>query len=196
MAAGLALAVAAGAAFFGSFAAWADWAAALRAAPLATMPVSAGNFAPSAVLEQSLDLPAGWLPGAAALLATVAALRFRNKGVRSVAGGLRRPQTTDLTPGDDPLLLAAGCLAFLIASRLVWQHYLVLALPAVLVLLRPGGGGRSWPALVAFTGIAIDPYADLLGVTDPVRQAPIVMAAVVVLLALVLIEVARGPRDP
>jgi hypothetical protein len=190
MAAGLALAVAAGAAFFGTFAAWADWAAALRAAPLATMPVSAGNFAPSAVIQQSLDLAAGWLPGAAALLGAAAALWFRSKGVRSVVCGLRRPHPTDLT------LLAAGCLVFLIASKLVWQHYLVLALPAVLVLLRPGGGGRCWAALVAFTGIAIDPYADLLGITDPLRQAPIVMAAVVLLFALALIEVARAPRDP
>jgi hypothetical protein len=66
----------------------------------------------------------------------------------------------------------------LLAAPLVWQHYLIRALPAVIVLLRSAAAPWRWLALVAYVAVAIDPYAILFGMTDPARQAPIVVAGV------------------
>jgi hypothetical protein len=173
-----------GAAFFGSFSAWSDWLSALRAAPLAAMPVDVGNVSPLAVADRWLGAMPGLLPGLVGSLALAAALW---RGRRTP------PEVTGPDDGvDDLRLVAAGCLLVLVSAPLVWQHYLVLALPAVIVLLRPGrNAGRRWLALAAFVAIAIDPYADLLGITDPARQAPVVVAGLLLLFALVALEIGR-----
>jgi hypothetical protein len=188
MAAGVLGAVSAGAAFFGSFGAWGDWLAAVRAAPLAAMPVDVGNVSPLAVAEKWTGLSPGIVP--AAVAAVVLALALWR--------GRARPATAaaEPDPARDVLRVSAGCLWVLLAAPLVWQHYLILALPAVIVLLRSAAAARRWLAIVGYAAIAIDPYADLFGLTDPARQAPIVVAGVALLFVLVAWEVARVRPPP
>jgi hypothetical protein len=187
MAGGVLAAFCAGAAFFGSFGAWGEWLSVARAAPLAAMPVDFGNVSPSAVAEKWLGVSPRLVPGAAAAVAMALALWHRRSAP---------PVAADPRAADDILLIAGGCLLFLVSAPLVWQHYLILALPAVIVLLRPGYPRRQWLAIVAYVAIAIDPYADLFGITDPARQAPIVVAGIVLLFVLVVIEIATPRRAP
>jgi glycosyl transferase family 87 len=174
--------------WFGSLHAWGDWLAAVRRAGLAAMPIEFGNVSALAVAERGLGVSPGALPAVATSLAVLAAMWIRRRSMR-----MARPAERNAAAVEDLLLIAAACLVVLLSSPLVWQHYLILALPSVVVLLRPEARW-PWPAMAAFVAIAIDPWADLFGVADPVRQAPLVVAGLVVLFVLVLIEIAGGHK--
>jgi hypothetical protein len=178
------VAVLLGALWFGSLHAWTDWLAALGSAGLPAMAVENGNFSVVAVTKRWAGVTPGALPAVATSLAVLAALWVRRKSVRAVGGaGAEAPAVEDL------LLIGAGCLVVLLSSPLVWLHYLILALPAVVVLIRPQAR-RRWPALAAFVAVAMDPWTDPFGASDPVRQATVAIAGLVLLFVLVLIEIA------
>jgi hypothetical protein len=171
---------------FGSLQAWPDWLAAVRAGDLPLMPMAVGNVSLLALGRRWTGLDLGPLPGLAGTLAVVLALWLR----RRVAAP-RLPAQAVL---DDLPVAAAGCLLFLLSSPLVWQHYLMLALPAVMVLLGTRPGWR-WITLAALTAVAIDPYADLFGLTNPPDQAIVVAGGLFLLFVLVLAEIA-APAGP
>jgi hypothetical protein len=138
------------------------------------------------VAERWLGIQLGPLPALAALLAVLAGLWMRRRR------GEKPPSARAVL--EDLPVTAAGCLVFLISSPLVWLHYLILALPAVILLLgtRPR---RQWLTIAAFTAISIDPYAELFGLADPVGQVPVVIGGLATLFALILAEIAAPPRN-
>jgi len=180
------VAVLLGALWFGSLHAWTDWLAALGSAGLPAMPVENGNVSVLAVTRRWPGVTLGALPAVATSLAVLAALWVRRKSGRT--GGRAE---ADAPAVEDLLLIGAGCLVVLLSSPLVWLHYLVLALPAVIVLLRPQAR-RRWPAIAAFVAVAMDPWTDLFGMPDPVRHATVAIAGLALLFVLVLVEIAAG----
>ena len=86
------------------------------------------------------------------------------------------------------------------SSPLVWIHYLLLALPAALLLLRDPNGAtiadrvRVPLAGLALVAIAVDPVADLFQMYDLYQQAALTVAGLLMLFVLTLREVAR-PRS-
>ncbi len=177
---------------------WAQWVAGLRTMSAAEFPLAAGNFSPLALLlGQTGAALSPWLAGI--LIAVILALAPRR--ARAAAAPATRPEPAGLTragePGRDRLadLLLGGlaCLVTLLASPLVWQHYLTLALPLALVLLRPrsdaGPFGRGL-AVLALSAVAIDPWSEPFGISGMAAQATLVAAGLTLLLLLGLRDLA------
>ncbi len=156
--AGLLAAFAVASLFFDGAACWAQWFAALRALPRAIIPVAAGNYAMGIPLSQGLGFDASWALFVAFLGATVVAL-WR---------GRKRPA--------DLGAVAAGCLLYLLCAPLAWLHYYLLALPALIFVLRHAAGSRPMLrgllAAAALTAISLEP---LLGVVSFSRDPRLVL---------------------
>ncbi|HEX2834504.1 MAG TPA: glycosyltransferase 87 family protein [Thermoanaerobaculia bacterium] len=60
---------------------------------------------------------------------------------------------------DDLLIVAAGLLIYLLSATVVWLHYMVLAIPAALALLR--GRGTAAVSIAALLLIAEEPFERL-----------------------------------
>ena len=171
---------------FGSFQAWGDWLAAARTGGLPGMPIEAGNVSLLALAERGLGLRLGPLPALATALAALTALGVRRRRAA--------PPASSGSVLDDLPVAAAGCLVFLLSSPLVWLHYLILSVPAVILLLR-ARPPRQWLATGAFAAIAMDPFTDLLGLENWTVQASVMVAGVLMLFALVLAEIAEPSRS-
>jgi hypothetical protein len=189
LAAGAAAAAAGAAAWFGSPQAWLQWGARfpelLAAQPLA---VAEGNYALLRLLEQA----SGWRPGAAApallsALATASVWLAVRRGPERFAAPRARFEL-------DAALLALGAVVSLLIARLAWLHYYVLAIPAVLVLLRPRAGGprRLALPLLALLAIAGTPAAPLVA-GSPAALAALAGAGAALLFALLLADLSQ-PR--
>jgi len=125
-------------AFFGSPRCWYNWLITVKAPFDSFYAVREGNFAFALILAYTLSwnvIAYLW-----ALLTAVA--------VGFVWISRRRPdrisqQTTQQQPGldrgflEDLIMVATGCLIYLLSAPLVWVHYFVLALPIVFVIFRP-----------------------------------------------------------
>ena len=193
-AAGGLLALAVTAAVFGSPAAWTDWLAFMRVFPPAKIPLRFGNVGLSRLAWETMDLRlAPWLGGLFLGLALACLWAGRPRAEPTGAHDAGRAMAADTTA------LSAGCLAYLLSAPLVWIHYLLLALPAALLLLRDSGEGeprddaRRVLASLALVAVAVDPVADLLRIYDMYQQAALTAAGLAVLFALTLRELAR-PR--
>ena len=167
---------------FGSLGAWADWLLAVRTMP--PMAIEAGNVSAAAVAERSWGIRLGSFLTITTGLAVVAALWLRRR---------RAPPATNRALHADLTVVAAGCLVFLLSSPLVWLHYLILALPAALLLLA-AEERRQWLAVAALAAVAITPSAELVGVSNPVAGALIVLAGLIALFGLVLAQIAAPVR--
>jgi hypothetical protein len=100
-----------------------------------------GNYALSQVLLERLGVNAALPIALVAGLAAAAALVQACRGpARAARGDGRR----------DLLVASIGCQAYLVGGPLIWLHYYVLALPAILVALAPGARG----ALATLSGAA------------------------------------------
>lgn len=193
LAAGVAAAVLASALLFGSLGAWSDWLATFRAFPLSTFRVEHGNFGLVRLAYEGLDVEIGPHLALAASAAILVCLWLG-----------RRREGAATARGAEATLVGAGCLVPLLSAPLVWQHYVLLALPAVLVLLRPeedpGRPGRgAWRralTAVALTAIAIDPYAELFEMRGLTQQAVVVSAGLILLFVLTLREILIGELAP
>ena len=135
------------------------------------MPAGHGNFAPARLIADHYGIEAG------PLLATVSALLM----VGILVYGRRRLTDSRSANG---YAVGLGLLWTLIAAPLAWQHYFLFTVPLFLLLLSPVGPGFG-PRLLAVPALpllAINPFAELLSVTDPIRQAPLVHLGGVLLL--------------
>jgi hypothetical protein len=98
---------------------------------------------------------------------------------------------------EDTAAVAAGTLIYLLSAPMVWQHYLLLALPAVLLLLRPRReAGFTALAVGVLLAIAVDPMTAAFGVRDLRHQAIVLSLALVALLALLCLEISRWGALP
>lgn len=161
---GTAIGVATGALYFGSFAAWFDWAATLAVIPDEIIHVSLGNYAPLPALVGSAS---GALSLGLACALTIAP---------ALALGRSTPKRDALDRG---LLLTTslglGGAVALVTATLVWEHYFLLALPlfvalaAVAVRVRAEGPSdwlrfRVLPAL-SFLALLATPTFGIAGLS-------------------------------
>jgi hypothetical protein len=180
---------------FGTLRCWARWLAALQSLPDEVIPVKNGNYAPARILGEGLGLNLG-IPLAVIFGGLVVAGLWMKR-----QGAFRR---NEAAPGADAfpqvLLVAIGCLLVVLLPRLAWLHYYVLAIPAFLVLLCPGRNLpfeadpllRQFLAVLAFLGLATDPFFNL-GLLLPIHlQGAMAVCATLILYALTVFP--RSPR--
>jgi hypothetical protein len=193
-AAGGVVAVAVTTLVFGTPSAWWDWLAFMRVFPPEKIPLRFGNVGVARIAYETMGLRlAPWLSVLSLGLALLAVWRGRPREASAPADDPTQVVIED-TAG-----LAAGCLVYLLSAPLVWNHYLLLALPAALLLLRePGAPARGHVARRLLVGgsllaIAADPVTDLFHMYDMYAHAALAVAGVVVLFGLSVRELAR-PR--
>jgi hypothetical protein len=167
---------------------WGGWLGTLPETLGGAQPLQSGNVSLPALLSHAAGLDAS-LPLALAGLAALGAAALRPlRGVPPPAG-------------DRTLLaVAAGGVLPVVVARLAWVHYLVLALPAIVLAVRTGAtraGPRGWAILLALLPLTT-PATRLLVRSD--RSATLAAAAwdgaALVLLGVALAGLWRGGRAP
>jgi len=152
-----------------------------------------GNFGLVHLVAQSWGLNIGWALLACALALTGLALR-RRAGPRASQQD-SAPSTE--APTDELLLVTLGCLLGLLTARLVWLHYYLLALPMVLIGLRPRASGETRPVLRALTiggAVCLTPSVyTVFTYRSSALGAVVVNVGLLSLVAVGLIEIAKGP---
>jgi hypothetical protein len=192
--AGLLGAVLVGASMFGALSIWARWLGAVRALPGSIIPVGRGNFGISRLALEHLGVDVVPLLATTTFAVTVAAVCYGRHRLRELARASGGGEIVAV----DALVVGTGCLLFLLSAPLVWQHYFVLVLPSVMVLLGPPGVPRPTRTRLvltaaAFVAVAITPYADLLGIGSLDAQAVVVDGGLVLLFATSLRALAGRP---
>ena len=195
VAAGVVVALAVTAAVFGSLAPWPEWLEFMRAFPPSKIPLRYGNVGLARLVYETMDLHVTpWLAILFIVVTLACVWMGRARGTEAAADDPRRAAREDVAA------LGAGCFVYLLSSPLVWIHYLLLALPAALLLLRDPNGAtiadrvRVPLAGLALVAIAVDPVADLFQMYDLYQQAALTVAGLLMLFVLTLREVAR-PRS-
>jgi hypothetical protein len=182
--AGISAAVLVAAWFFGSLHAWTDWRAAVDGLP--PMPVEAGNTSLQEVAGRALGVRLGPWPAVVTFGVALVALWVRSR--RTAASPPPATIQRDLP------VAAAGLLVFLIGSPLVWLHYLLLAVPPVLILLR-SRPRWMWLTLAAFIAIAVDAYGPPAGLTNPAAKCAVIVFGLVALFSLVVADLAAPSAE-
>lgn len=115
--------------FYFSPVAWLDWVNAVRAMPDDIIQTSQGNFSPTYYASHSLGVPSFLLPFTGPALAVAVAFMLsrsaRNQTDRD------EPEASQEVSECLPWIIA-GLQIHLLTSHLVWFHYFVLSLPALL----------------------------------------------------------------
>jgi hypothetical protein len=169
---------------------WLWWVDALRTQPEDIIPVAHGNFSPAMLVLDRFGLRISpYLMFAFGLPALVAVYA-------SAAGTPRAP----LPPADPPeeiraevLAASAGLLMYLLSVKLVWLHYMLTLVPALLLLLSSTAAPawRRWRtglAVLALLLLMVNPARHGLGITAAFPQGCLVAAGVLLLFILVLVE--------
>ena len=173
MTVGLGLGIAVGALAMDGFGAWTAWAHGWEALiPRDAVSVDLGNYGPVALLERLLGADAPVRPTlftAAALLVAVLFLRVA-RSHSAVPVPPPSPQAASRTYASlhqDALGLGFGFAVLCATSGLVWLHYQLLALPAIVATAptsqRPTPVPMRLLWLVALLCIALEPLRPLLG---------------------------------
>lgn len=150
-------------AVFGGPGIWQSWLSALSKLPDDIITVALGNYAPTGLLSDWLQLDATI---AIALVCAGFALAAVGRGL---SGAM--PEGARDRPGFEDILVAAlAGLMTLLSSPLSWLHYFVSAIPMLLIALRPASGLRrndaSWiiarvAAFVALLAVMMRPLVML-----------------------------------
>jgi hypothetical protein len=135
--------------YFGSWGCWLDWLRALGAMSDDVIPLELGNYALSRLLLEKLGLRMSWIL-TAALLVLAGALLWKTR--RAAAAPPPRPDDELIADG---LAVALGVLVSLLSAPLVWGHYLFLAAPAILIVLRPSAEATRSRTLAAIALLMI-----------------------------------------
>ncbi len=170
---------------------WIEWFAAVRAMPASIISTQMGNYALERIL---FDLTGVHLSLWLMLLCLGAPLLCLLTGMR------RRELTTEEGPDcdflRDELMVAAGCLVYLLSAPLAWIHYFLLTLPMIVISFRPLGAQvpqagilvRRGLGAVALLGLSVHPIATLFGASDPHFFALTFSGSTLILFGLALWE--------
>lgn len=139
-------AVVASTAYFQSWGVWLMWAGEFSAMDDAIISPQLGNYSPLLAAVERTGLP----PGVMALCCTLTVLLAFTLAWYLILRRLRPAGVAEarfyhLEVG----ALLGGVPLFLLGSKLVWLHYLMLLIPLFIVLLRPSGG--SWGGVLPRT---------------------------------------------
>jgi len=189
-AAGVALAVSG--ASFGSLRCWIDWLGAASTTHGHHISPDSGNVGLTMLIADWTGVRSE-VPLTLVLLAIGVGFLWRSR-TRSSGPSREGPR--------EAAALAAGCLVYLLGARLVWIHYYVLALPALLIALRPGGAPRPfrWRQALALAALLpmsrVAPWQAALGGHLELVTC-IFWASALTLYALMLAELTAGdtPED-
>ncbi len=107
---------------------WIEWIQAVRLLPDEIIQTQQGNYSPT-YYARSWGVP-GWLTSLAGTVLAGAVMFVMNDRHRH-DGTSQETRSTDLA-----MWLAIGCQIHLLTANLIWFHYFLLSLPAVLVILR------------------------------------------------------------
>lgn len=152
---------------------WADWLRAFRAMPESMVPLDVGNIALAVIIRELTGLsPSTLLLLAAFGAAAIVAFRVAPDARVDVA------------------LIALGCVLFQLGSPLVWVHHLLLSVPLIAWLLRPGERWRQIAGAVAFALLAVEPWAALL--PDIIQVAAWVNCGLIIAFVATLRDFARS----
>jgi len=166
-------------AVFGSVNCWKVWLTVMPSASDYRYLVDAANFSPSMLIFEwgGIKTSAYFAVGSIAV-ATIFVWLGRLTGVNihsSVAEGSERELFEDM------LMVAIGCLTYLLSATLVWLHYYLLTIPMALITLRPlmsddsragfGAVVRRIIAAAAIILIAELPIRIVFSVTEPHESA-------------------------
>jgi len=177
-------------AVFGSLLPWLQWLTALSEFQSSPLPIEHMNLSTARLLHEwtGRDLTLLLLPG---LLASFGAAAWIGRGVRSSEGRLR----------SDVAAIAAGGVLPLIGTQLAWDHYWVLALPAIWLLLAPARSrdfdanriARLALAALLFVFCAHRPLIAAFGLEAASQLAAWLVPANLLLWLVLLAELARQP---
>jgi hypothetical protein len=190
MAAGACAAFWFSAVYIGSWRQWPRWIVEMpRLMSEYNAPVIKGNFALSVAIEESTGVNA-------AIVISLLVLALAYLGLRRFG----RERINSLSPVSDMRLASVGCLVSLLAVRMAWLHYYLLALVPILYLLRPakqarGEGSRAGRpilrALAVAAAIMVAAGSPRIPVDlrpDPVTLALITGFGALLLTALLFLE--------
>ncbi len=128
---------------------WVEWIQAVGSLPDEIIQTEQGNYSPT-YFARSSGLP-GWLTKLAGPVMGV--------GLVFVIGQRLRKSSSDTSletrPAEIANCLAIGCLIHLLTSNLVWYHYGLLSLPAMIVVLRDAVSASSWRDTMFLSGILL-----------------------------------------
>jgi hypothetical protein len=203
MAVGASCGFALGGFVFGTLQAWPDWWAYLSSFPPAKIPLRYGNLGLARLLFESLDIDLAPLLALATTGLVLLCLWLGRRRDVSPPEELPPPGPDPTARIEDTAALAAGCLVYLLSAPMVWLHYLLLALPALLLLLRRevlrreearAAAWRRGLTTVALLGIAVDPVAEAFGMQRLRDQAVLTTLALLLVFVLLCREIARGSK--
>ena len=153
--AGVAVAVCFSGMSFHNLRCWSEWMSALLAMPNDIIPVSMGNSSPVALIYESFGLRAAFPFTALLIGSSLVMVWHRRSGATEDNGSVAAKEFSDL------YAISLGCLLVVIATRLAWFHYYVLAIPAFLFLLQPTASPTSGARSVVSRSLPILAFACL-----------------------------------
>jgi hypothetical protein len=164
--------------------AWSQWWAALAVYGTRVAGVAQGNWGSAQWLREVLGIELSGILGAT-LLVSFCAVSWISR-------------ETERTPAErDWIAVSAAGLALLIASPIVWDHYYLMVLPALLWWLRPGAAGAAIQIGAAFALVlfAINPLRVAWPGLDASGLASSLCAASVLSWLLLLLDIGRRPAS-
>ncbi len=126
--------------FFGSALCWVQWFEALRIIPNEIINVSMGNYSLSRLIFDFTDINVSkYFILVLLLLTSYFVYRGRRKVVNIDLMKENNVYEKDLKAGflEDVATVSTGALIFLLSSSLVWLHYFILVIPAIIYIFRP-----------------------------------------------------------
>jgi len=187
--------------FLGSVHCWKDWVIAVRTIPHGVIPLEMGNYAPIMLFSASA---VGKASTYLAFLFTVMAAVFVFLARRSSEPVSRKPLESAPGPDraffEDLLMVAIGCLIYLLSAPFVPLRCFVLVVPGVLFAFRRPqlsvAAAPTWQrpvrqvlAAVAVVGLTIGTIAESLNITSHRLLAAATAVSTVILFALALWEI-------
>lgn len=134
-----------------SLSVWRDWFAVVPELFGSVQPLELGNFAVSAIIAKQ------WGFDVSPILLAVGLVALATAALRPLWA--LHPAPADAPAFDRTFLgVASGSALIVLSSRLVWIHYVVLAMPALLLVVRgimDQGGVRSWALALAITPLSL-----------------------------------------
>ena len=193
--------------FFGSVWCWTRWIASLSAMPDDILTVNMGNFAPARLIWDwtgiKISVYATILIAVLAIIFVLIGRQLGNEIIGKAGGGKRERERAFL---EDVIMVATGCLTYLLCAPLVWVHYFLLTIPMALIAFRPLGHSRTLttgeiflrrilPAL-AVIGLAVNPVRHLFMISNARYIALIVAISTFILFGLALWELWHLGKRP
>jgi len=123
---------------FGSTRIWIDWFTQLRNMPDYITPINLGNVGLARFIKEMTGIEVSIYLQIVFVIVSIVCIWYGRFPIVTRANNNGANQERDKKDllNDMPMIIM-GCLIYLISAPLVWLHYLILAIPAVLMIFRP-----------------------------------------------------------